>query len=170
MPANTCAKCSLWNVFPASVAVKRIFYRAIAGGNQPAAAADSSSGEWVCVGPWIYRWRGPRGSASRVKPPWTRSPHSWCHPPCPCHRPRLYHRQTFRFCRTSRPRNSGRMRSRRSDDASHRLQHQTVKAINDDSFLILWDFASFNAPFIYFEVSLFMDIHNHSHFNTGRTF
>jgi len=38
-------------VSSASVAVKRIFYRAIADGNQPAAAADSSSGEWVCVGP-----------------------------------------------------------------------------------------------------------------------
>lgn len=138
MPASSRAKCPPRDVFPTSVAVKRIFYRTIAGGNQPAAAADSNSGEWVCVGPWIYRWRGPRGFASRVKPPWTRSPRSWCHPPSPC-RLRFYRRRIFRFCRTSRHRNSRRTRSRHSDDASPRLwwhlQYRTMVAVNGDSFL-----------------------------------
>lgn len=143
MPASLRVKCLSQDTSSASVAVKRIFYRATAGGNQPAAAADSSSGEWVCVGPWIYRWRGPRGSASRVKLPWTRYPRSWCHPLSPC-QPRFYRHRIFRFCRTSRPRSSGRTRSRRSDDASPRqmwwhLQHQTVMAVNGDSFLT-WPF------------------------------
>lgn len=106
---------------PTSVLVKGIFYpREIADGNQPAAAAGGSSGGWVCVGPWIYRWRGPRGSALRVKLPWTRSPRSWCHPPSPCRNPRLGLRQSFRSWRTFRPRSSERTRSRRSDDVSHR--------------------------------------------------
>lgn len=108
---------------PTSVGAKGIFCpREIASGNQPAAAADGSSGGWVCVGPWIYRWRGPRGSAWRVKLPWTRSPRSWCHPPSPCRNPRLGPRRSFRpGCPgTFRPRSSERTRTRRSDDVSHR--------------------------------------------------